>query len=333
MLDQRKAAILRAIVEEYIQTAEPVGSARVIGATEMSVSPATIRSEMSRLEDEGFLRKPHTSAGRVPTDKGYRFFVDELGAEPQLSVEKAQRIGQFFEHAHTEMERTMRSVSSLLADLTSAAAVVVSDSPPDATVRSAQLVALSDRVALAVLVMSNGQIVKCNVDHTADVSDDQVGRASLALHAALVGKPVGSALDVVGLDSTVAQLVESAQHSLVATFASEHSNVYVDGASHIVPAFSASETLRDVLGMLEQHLMVVQLMKDMVDQNLRVAIGAETGIESLSECSVVVARVRAAGAVAGTVAVLGPSRMDYRQTVAAVSTVSDLLGHALTTNG
>ena len=144
MLDERKAAILRAVVEEYIDTAQPVGSAHVVQAPGVQVSSATVRNDMATLEQEGYLRQPHTSAGRIPTEKGYRFFVDNLGAPAALRGTDAQQVRTFFEHAHVELEQMLQDTSSLLGDLTSYAGVVVGHTQhADATVRSVQVVGLT----------------------------------------------------------------------------------------------------------------------------------------------------------------------------------------------
>jgi hypothetical protein len=164
MLDERKAAILRAVVEEYIDTAQPVGSAHVAKAPGVSVSSATVRNDMAALEQEGYLRQPHTSAGRVPTEKGYRFFVDALGQPPTLRGAKAEQVRSFFEQAHGELEHMLHETSTLLGNLTSYAGVVIGPPPAEAHVRSVQLVALAPTAVLAVVVLSNGMVEKHTLD-------------------------------------------------------------------------------------------------------------------------------------------------------------------------
>jgi heat-inducible transcriptional repressor len=150
MLDDRKAAILRLVVEEYIETAQPVGSATVARQRDLGVSPATVRNEMGTLEREGYLVQPHTSAGRIPTDKGYRFFVDTLARPGPLDAAQTQQVRDFFARAHGELEEMLHDTSRLLSSLTDYAAVVIAPSHEAATLRSIQLVGLSARVALLV---------------------------------------------------------------------------------------------------------------------------------------------------------------------------------------
>src|SRR3954470_4406349 len=154
MLDERKASILRAVVEEYIQTAQPVGSGHIASAPGVQVSSATVRNEMAALETEGFLAQPHTSAGRIPTEKGYRYFVDAL-TQPSLDRTSSQQVRAFFDQAHGEIEQMLADTTRLLTGLTDYAAVVVGPAHEAAAVRSVQLVSLAPNVALFVAVLGN----------------------------------------------------------------------------------------------------------------------------------------------------------------------------------
>src|SRR5579863_8783809 len=171
-LDHRKAAILNAVVSEYIDTAQPVGSGHITGTPGVEVSSATVRSEMAALEREGFLVQPHTSAGRIPTDKGYRFFVDHLARPGVLGPHQRQEVRKFFAHVHGEVEGLLGRTSGLLAELTHYAAVVVGPSHESATLRAVQLVSLSPRVALLVVVLSDGSVEKRTIDLSTDTDDD-----------------------------------------------------------------------------------------------------------------------------------------------------------------
>ena len=181
VLDERKAAILRAVVQEYIDTAQPVGSNHVLAATGVEVSSATVRNEMAALEAEGYLQQPHTSAGRVPTDKGYRFFVDSIARPGPLDSLRAQQVRTFFAHAHGALEQMLSDTSQLLTRLTDHAAVVVGAPLEQATIRSVQLVGLSSRVVLAVTVLSNGAIERQTIELGAELQDDQIAAASAHL--------------------------------------------------------------------------------------------------------------------------------------------------------
>ena len=176
-LTERKEAILQAVVEEYMATARPVGSGLVTEQSEVKVSSATVRKELSALEEEGFLHQPHTSAGRVPTGKGYRYFIDALMGPSSLNSAQNQRISDFFAHSHGELERIFRDTSRLLAGVTDYAAVVVAPKPDVARVRAVQLVSLDPRVVLMVVVFSNGGIERRTFELEADMTDEQVASA------------------------------------------------------------------------------------------------------------------------------------------------------------
>ena len=163
-LNPRQASILEAVVTEYIGTAEPVGSSHVASAPGVEVSSATVRSEMVALERDGYLVQPHTSAGRIPTDKGYRFFVDHLTEPGILGPTQHRQVSLFFDQVHGEMETMLERATGLLTELTSYAAVVVGPSHDRATIRSLQLVGLAPRVALLVVVLSDGAVEKGTIE-------------------------------------------------------------------------------------------------------------------------------------------------------------------------
>ena len=330
MLDERKASILRAVVEGYIETAQPVGSAHVTRHSELEVSSATVRNDMAVLEREGYLVQPHTSAGRVPTDKGYRFFVDHL-APPVLRPQQTQEVKDFFNKAHGELEQMLHDTSRLLSRLTDYASVVVGPPHEAATVRSVQLVPLHARLALLVLVLSNGVLEKRSIELPADASDDDVARASGLLAGALVGSTLAAVPEAARSgDPAVDAISQAAAAALRGNSPDdEGDHVFVGGTARVAGAFDAVETVRQVLDVLERQYVVVTLLRDVMDQGLSVAIGAEHGLEQLAECSLVVAPYTVEGEHGGAIGLLGPTRMNYPQAMAAVAVVSQRLGDRL----
>lgn len=337
MLDDRKASILRAVVEEYIHTAQPVGSGHVASAPGVEVSSATVRNDMAALESDGFLAQPHTSAGRIPTEAGYRYYVDHLTGRTSLDRASAQQVRAFFDRTHGELERMLVDTSRLLSSLTGTAAIITGPPHESAVVRSVQLVGLSPRLALLVVVLSNGSVEKATVDVSGiaeGASDDDLAAASAHLAEVLVGRrvqdlrtvPVPSVAD--GAPPVVAALVEASRTAGDGDGEGDH--LYVGGADRVAGAFDAVETVRQVLGILEQQLVVVSLLRGVIDRGLQVAIGSETGMAPLAECALVVAPYEVEGEPVGTVGVLGPTRMDYSQALAAVAVVSQRLGRRLT---
>lgn len=332
MLDERKAAILRAVVEEYIETAQPVGSGHVAETPGVNVSSATVRNDMVVLEQEGYLRQPHTSAGRIPTEKGYRFFVDTLREPSQLAAPQVQQVRSFFAKAHGAIEQMLHDTSHLLADLTDYAAVVVGPAPEAATIRSIQLVGLGGRVALAVAVLSNGAVEKRTVDLPPDVGDERLSTATAHLSAHLLSTTfahLGLGLPTTG-DAATDRVVEAALVALSGSHDADSDHVFVGGAARMTNAFEAVDTVRQVLTILEQQYLVVTLIRDVIDRGLQVAIGTETGMAPLAECALVVAPYEVEGDPAGSIGVIGPARMNYPQALAAVAVVSKRLGRHLT---
>jgi heat-inducible transcriptional repressor len=327
VLDERKTAILRAVVQEYISTAQPVGSTHVAASSGLNVSSATVRNEMAVLEQEGYLAQPHTSAGRIPTDKGYRFFVDHLAKPGVLDVTDSQRVGTFFDSAHGRLEELLHQTSNLLSSLTHHAAVVVGPSVERATVRSVQIVGLSSHVATVVAVLSNGTVDSQTFEMPAGTSELRLQSAGSVLQSALTGHTIDHTVDFSHADPSDAELCKAALGAMQRERDDEP--VYVGGAASMASSFDAVDTVRGVLRALEQQYVVVGLVRDVLQRGLSVAIGAEHGVEPLAACSVVISPVVVEGEQMGTVGVLGPTRMNYPQAMATVGVVSEHLGRRL----
>lgn len=336
-LDDRKSAILRAVVQQYIETAQPVGSNTIARRDDVSVSSATVRNEMHDLEREGYLVQPHTSAGRVPTEKGYRFFVDAIGGTEPLSPRGVAQVSDFFAAAHGELEQLLGQTSHLLSTLTDSAAVVTGIEVEAATLRSVQLVDLNPSVHMVVAVTSAGSVLKYTFelpDGSSDAADSDAGAVEDSqdlLASAVLGRSlseIGSAAVPTGARGS--DLANRAVGALVAGLQAERDLLYVDGASRIANTFDARETVESVLTVLEKQFVIVSLLKEIVDSGMTVAIGSETGMAPLAECSVVVAPYESDSGATGAIAVLGPTRMDYAHTVSAVAAVSQRLSRLLT---
>ncbi|KAA0235969.1 MAG: Heat-inducible transcription repressor HrcA [Acidimicrobiales bacterium] len=329
MLDDRKSSILRAVVQRYIETAQPVGSGAVVATSDVRVSSATVRNEMAVLEADGYLIQPHTSAGRVPTEKGYRFFVDSLKGRGSLDLSQSQQVRSFFARAHGELENMLRSTVHLLSTITDNTAVVVQEGSDRSQIRSVQLVPLTSTVTMIVLVTSSGVVHKPTIE-VLDVGDEVTAAVTALLSTHLVGTPVRRLVDSLpgtgneDVDTVAAAALEAVRCSL-----NDHAALYVDGAAHMAEAFETVETIRDVLNILEQQLVVVSLIQDVLDRGLTVAIGTETGVEPLAGCALVVAPYEVEGEHAGTIGLLGPTRMNYSEALAAVALVSRRLGRTL----
>jgi len=326
-LDARKATILEAVVIEHIDTAQPVGSSSVAHHADLGVSPATVRTEMVALEREGYLAQPHTSAGRVPTDKGYRYFVDHL-ASGVLGPAQQFQVKEFFTHVRGEVEDVLEQTSLLLSQLTRYTSVVVGTGHSRASVLSVQLVNLDARHHLLVTVYSDGTVTKHSVLASFEATHVEVTEASRQLNALLIGTTLDATVQVPSRTDTVAKLVREAVsvlHAEAPTMDGEQ--VYIGGSSRVAEVFEGVETVRKVLSILEQELLVVSLVEDILEKGVSVAIGSEHGYEPLSSCAVIVAPVSVEGETVGAVGLLGPTRMKYQEVMAAAEAVSQHLTH------
>ncbi|MBN2112507.1 MAG: heat-inducible transcription repressor HrcA [Acidimicrobiia bacterium] len=330
MLDERKAAILAALVEEHIHTGEPVSSRTILDHSPLHCSSATIRNEMVVLEHEGYIVKPHTSAGRVPTDRGYRYYIDHLSAGP-LRRSGHARVEQFFATIHLELDRMLKQTSELLADVAHYPSVVVGPPVQGQTLRDAHLLPVSPDSVLLVLVTERGRVTQSLLRLGTPVTPSEVSGAERALGELVSGRalefPSTEEGDRTNLDlpSPVADLVGRALQA-VAEAARADRPVFLGGTSLMTTLWEDLAKLHRILALLEREASVLQLVDDS-SQHTTVRLGMEVpaGEEDLA---VVSAPYEAAGAT-GRVGLFGPRRMDYRRAIKAVEEVSDALGDTL----
>jgi heat-inducible transcriptional repressor len=337
-LGARKGAILRAIVSHYVRSGEPVGSRVVAERFPTKVSPATVRNEMAVLEDFGFIFQPHTSAGRIPTDAGYRYYVDEWTARSRLSAEDSRRVRRFFGEPRYELEDSLRHTASLLSELTDHAAMVFAPSLERSLVRHVELVKLTDERAMLVLVTNTGR-VENHVVLLPDTADEvTLAHVGELLNRVVVGTPHESAAETIvgGIDRLPLEFRELAAR-VAAVLQDEMSKrgaerVFLEGTSTIVDEhkFSDLETVRQVIGALEHRRVLLELVADaLAVERVMVRIGKENDIEEMRSCSVITAPYAVEGSTIGSIGIVGPTRMDYGRTIAAVNEVAEHLGRML----
>ena len=337
-LDERKAAILRAIVSYYVRSGEPVGSKTIVERFHLPVSPATVRNEMGALEQAGYLLQPHTSAGRIPTDAGYRYFVDAWANETSLPSREVARIRRFFDEPRWELEDALRKTASLLSTLTDHAAVVFAAGLDRNTVRHVELVRLSDDRAMVLLVTDTGRVANHVVLIPDPLDTVLLDHAADMLNRTVVGVPLEGAADKIfaSIDRFPLELRDavSAVARALREELSEHASerLFLEGTSNIVDEhkFADLEVVRQVIAALEHRRVLLELLADTLSSDaVSVRIGTENSLEEMQFCSVVTAPYGAEGNVLGSLAVVGPTRMDYRRTIAAVQEVASSLGRML----
>ncbi|MEJ6606871.1 MAG: heat-inducible transcriptional repressor HrcA [Candidatus Planktophila sp.] len=331
MQSQRRLEILRAIVDEYVATQEPVGSKSIADKSSLGLSPATIRNEMAVLEDEGLITHPHTSAGRIPTDLGYRVFVDKLATVKPLSSAERRAIETFLEGALDLDDVVMRTVR-LLADVTKQVAVVQYPSMIKSRVRHVELVALTSSRLMLILITDAGRVEQRVIELIEAVPEAFITSLRSQLNNAMMGQRLPDIADRITslMDSysakerrDVAQVV-----SAVIEMAMEplEEKVVLAGTSNLArfrEDFSA--TIHPVLEALEEQVVLLRLLGD-ANENVRVRIGGEQNETNLRQTSLVTVGYGADSSPIGALGVLGPTRMDYAGSMAAVSAVARYVG-------
>ncbi len=337
-LGERRASILKAIVSHYVTSGEPVGSKTLVERYQLGVSPATVRNEMGALEEAGYIFQPHTSAGRIPTDAGYRYFVDS-GIQPlRLPANEARKIQRFFGEPRYELEDALRQTASLLSGITDHAAVVFAPALERSVVRHVELVPLAGSRAMVVLVTNTGRVENHIVGVPESVDEVQLDRATEMLNRLVVDEPLDTAPDKIAaahdnfpleLRDVVDQVGRALQDDLKQHDAER---MFLDGTSNIVheEKFADLETVRQVIGALEHRRLLLEVLADALSINVvSVRIGSENSLEEMQACSVVTARYGTEEQPLGSLGVVGPTRMDYRRTISAVHEVASNLGRML----
>jgi len=335
-LDDRKLEVLRVIVEDYVATQEPVGSKALVERHNLRVSPATVRNDMAFLEEEGYLRQPHTSAGRVPTDKGYRLFVDRLSRIKPLSPAERRAIERFLAGA-VDLDDVVHRTVRLLAQLTRQVAVVQYPSLARSRVRHLELVPISTTRLLLVLITDTGRVEQRLVDLPAPIEAELANELRQSLNDALGG------LLFVDTTKPIQVLCEQARQELrgpmtalvtvlLETLAERpEERIALAGTANLTRAGSLdfSGTIRPILEALEEEVILLKLFGQVEQRPTRVFIGDENEFEDLRATSVVSTGYGPGNTVVGGLGVLGPTRMDYPATIATVRAVARYVGEVL----
>lgn len=327
MLDERKAAILGALVEAHIATGEPVSSRAVLDDARLDCSSATIRNELVVLERLGYVAQPHTSAGRLPTDRGYRYYVDHLSPGLLRSSERG-RIDAFFSSVHAEFDRILRATSDLLSEVSEYPAVILGPGLRGHLVRDVHLLPVEPGVVMMVLVTDGGRVFQAVVRPATPVTPAEIEEAIASLEPALAGHVLGDDLvsPTEGLSEPVAGLVALSVRAIGASL-DRGRDIYVGGTSRMVELWEDLAKLHRVLGLLEREAAVIQLLDDR-SEGTTVRLGPE--IQAAEQDLAVVSSGYQAAGSRGRMGVIGPMRMDYRRAIRAVEEVSDALGDSLT---
>ncbi len=338
-LDDRKLAVLRAIVEDYVATKEPVGSKALVERHQLGVSPATVRNDMAVLEDEGYIRQPHTSAGRVPTDRGYRLFVDRLSRVKPLSPAERRAIERFLVGA-VDLDDVVHRTVRLLAQLTRQVAVVQYPSLSRSSVRHLELVPVSATRLMLVMIADTGRVDQRIVELPVPTSAEDVLDLRRRINDKLTGQRL---VDTPPLVQSLVDETAPERRTTMASLASVLLETLVErGEERLALAGTANlarggmldfqGTLRPVLEALEEEVILLKLIGETEPSTTRVLIGDENEVDNLRSASVVSTGYGPGSTVVGGLGVLGPTRMDYPGTIATVRAVARYVGELLAKN-
>jgi heat-inducible transcriptional repressor len=338
-LDDRKLEVLRAIVEDYVATQEPVGSKALVERHKLGVSSATVRNDMAVLEEEGYLRQPHTSAGRVPTDKGYRLFVDRLSRIKPLSPAERRAIERFLLGA-VDLDDVVHRTVRLLAQLTRQVAMVQYPSLTRSRLRHLELVPVSTTRLMVVMITDTGRVEQRVLELPGPLDHDEVTELRSLLNERLGGlQLVETAPIVASLPEQVRPELTGAMTNLTTVLLETlveraEERIALAGTANLARAgmLDFSGTIRPILEALEEDLILLKLFGQVHGSITHVRIGDENEIEDLRSTSVVTTGYGPGATVVGGLGVLGPTRMDYPATIATVRAVARYVGEVLAQN-
>ena len=322
-LDDRKVTILKAIIKTYLETGEPVGSRTISRYTDLKLSSATIRNEMSDLEEMGYIMQPHTSAGRIPSDKGYRFYVDQIMQEKEQEVTEVKEL---MIQRVDRVELVLKKLAQLLANNTNYAAMISGPQYHHNKLKFIQLSQMDEKKLLIVIVVEGNLIKNTMIDMPEEISQTELLDLNILLNSALNGLTIAEInLDVIsrlkeqaGVHSHVVDLVLNEVASAIRAD-DEDLQIYTSGATNIFkyPELSGGDRASQLLSTLEQKDMLQELIADVnaseENTGIQVYIGDETPLQTMKDCSVVTANYELGEGIHGTIGIIGPKRMDYEK--------------------
>lgn len=331
MLNDRKKRILQAIVEEYIETAEPVSSNTIVNKYEMDFSSATIRNEMAELENIGYLDKPHTSAGRVPSAKGYRFYVDELLKDDNISLEEIKYIQSKLETKVNAIEDLTKIATTTLSEITHYTTVSIGPQASHNLIEEIKFVSLGTRMLMAIIVTDAGLIKETIIKFDEDITNEQVETLNYMFNNKLKGKP----LEIINQPmeeyiqqemnysiNVIKPIIEQLKRVIL-----EDENLYLEGTnkSFELPEFKSLEIAKNFINILDTKEIMLDMLNNGFAEDINVYIGDENENEELKDFSIVTFKHSVGNKELGTIGIIGPTRMDYSKVISVMKYISKKL--------
>jgi heat-inducible transcriptional repressor len=333
-LSERQRTILLLLIRDYIETAQPVGSKRLVERFHLDLSSATVRNEMSVLTEMGYLRQPHTSAGRVPAEEGYRVFVAQLLQKAELPTSVQNTIAHQFFQARPDVEQWMTLAASILAHQSQGVSLVTAPHAEQIRFKHIELISTQGRQVLMVLVLDGGEVNQQVLTLAEPVTQERLSQAASRLNTLLAGQSVDSIASLLARTDALEQdIITLLIQDMKRVSESASGEIYTDGLTNVLgePEFAESDEARWAMRLFEERSTLQNLMARASTNSsvggLQVLIGGEGGWQELRQCSMVIARYGAPGLATGTLGVLGPMRMSYARTIPTVRYVAGVLSN------
>ena len=328
VLDDRKKKILQAVVDEYVSTAEPVSSGTLVKKYGLDYSSATVRNELAELENKGYLDKTHTSSGRVPSEKGYRFYVDELIKEDNISLEEIKYIQTKLSTKVNEIEELTKIASSTLSEITHYTTVAIGPKPDMQTIEEIKFVLLGTRMLMIVIVTDSGLVKETILKYDQDITNSQVEILSNLFNNKLKGKPL-SKIDKPMEEYILAEITYSVEviQSIIEQInkiIEEQNEVYLEGTTKAfeLPEFKNMDIAKNFIHVLDTKELVLDMINSGIAKDINVYIGEENENEQLKDFSIVTFKHSIGDKDLGTIGIIGPKRMDYSKVISVMKYIS-----------
>ena len=331
MLDNRKKKILQAIIDEYIKSAEPVSSGTIAQKYNLNYSSATIRNEMADLEKEGYLDKPHTSSGRVPSAMGYRLYVDELLKEDDISIEEIKYIKSKLETRVNKMEELTKIATNTLSEITHYTSVAIGPKPNYQNIEEVKFVLLGTRMLMAIILTDTGLIKETIIKFDEDITEEQVEILTFIFNNKLKGKPLEE------IDKPLEEYIFSQMDYSIKVIKpvmeelnkvlNEENKIYLEGTnkSFDLPEFKSLEVAKNFINLIDEKEVVLDLLNTGFAQDINVYIGNENDNEKLKDFSIITFKHKYKDKDLGTIGIIGPKRMDYSKVISVMKYISKKL--------
>lgn len=327
-MDERKKKILQAVIDEYVNTAEPVSSSALVEKYNFKYSSATVRNELADLEKKGYLDKTHTSSGRVPSEKGYRFYVDELVKEDDISLEEMKYIQSKLDSKVNEIEDLAKIATTTLSEITHYTTVAIGPRTDTQIIEEIKFVLLGSRMLMVVIVTDSGLVKETIIKYDEDITQSQVETLNNLFNTKLKGKPLSKIdkpmeeyilSEITYSVNVIKPIIEQINHIV-----EEANKIYLEGTkrSFDLPEFKSLELAKNFVNVLDEKELMLDILDSGVAKDINVYIGDENDKEELKDFSIVTFKHKVGDKDLGTIGIIGPKRMDYSKVISVMKYIS-----------